>query len=351
MILPPEIVAIRAACGLVRASSTRVVRLRGDGARDTALWTLPSRLHLRDAQARQSLLLDEHGRPIADVVVCADDEEYLLLIDGPCDAVAHLRAHARGDVDVVDVSTDHDVLEVHGPWAWELVAEVLGEDLLALPYLNFFRVDEGLCVRAGRTGEYGYHVIVAKGAADALWARLLARGADFDAAVVSQETLALCAFESWFFDAAHVPEGATPIELQLQWRLATDRDFLGRDAIERHRATSSRAQVCIVSPRPLEVGDRVTLGARELGTITRAAFSSVRDEWVAAAMIPRELAHGGIDRFEVGGVRVRTVAPPLIDNRSLYVDPRRHAYRARDEISFGPLTRPARAAMRTAEAR
>lgn len=337
--LPPELAAIRTSTALARTGTTRLVRLRGEGAREAALWLLPSRLHLRDAQARQSLLLDASGRPIADVVVCADDEDFLLLLEGPGDPVAHVREHARGDVIVEDLSVDHEVVELHGPWAWELVSEVLGADLVALPYLNFFREGEGYCVRAGRTGEFGYQLIVRRAEADGVLARIRARGAEFDLAEVSAESLSLCGFENWFFDASHVPAGATPIELQLQWRLAPDRDFLGREAIEAHRATASLRQVCLVARETIAAGERVSLDGREVGEVTRAAFSHARGEWIASALVPRALAHGGIDRWRLGGTSARSVAPPLVDNRSLYVDPRRHAYRTRDEVRFPPLVR------------
>ena len=343
--LPPEIRAIRTAAAIARETQTRVLRLRGEGARETASWLLPSRLHLRDAQARQSLFLNADGRPIADVIVCADDEDYLLLVDGPCDALAHAREHARPDTGVEDLSIDHDVIELHGPWAWELLSEVLGADLLALPYLNFFRIDEGTCLRAGRTGEFGYHLIVPRAERDAIRRRLLDRKNDFDLEEVSSEALSLCAFENWFFDAAHVPEGATPVELSLEWRLAPDRDYLGRDAIERHRPHASSRQCCLLAESELAAGDAVMLGDRKIGVVTRAAFSHVRGEHIAAALVDRALAHGGIDRFRVRGAKVRTLAPPLGDNQSLYVDPRRHAYASRDEVVLPPLARRGRAPM------
>jgi aminomethyltransferase len=353
-VLPPAIAAIRTATALARTGSTRVLRLRGEGARAAALWILPSRLHLRDAQARQSLLLDETGRPIADVVACADDEDVLLLVDGGAiDALAHVRAHAKGDVEVVDVSADHDVVEIHGPWAWELVAEVLGSDLVALPYLNFFRIDEGLCVRAGRTGEFGYHLVVRRDVADDVVARFREKGRDFDLAEVDAASLSACGLENWFFDAGYVPADVTPLELQLQWRLAYDRDFLGRVAIDERRAEGvQRRQVCLVSDGEIAAGERMCLGDREVGVVTRALFSHVRAEWIASALVEPRLAHGGIDRLVVrrqkGEQRVRTAAPPLVDNRSLYVDPRRHAYRTRDEVTFGSFVRPGRAAMEPA---
>lgn len=333
--LEEQYAAIRTRCAVARTGQTHLVRLSGEDARAAALWLMPSRLHLRDAQARQSLLLDESGRPIADVVVAADDEDYLLLIDGPGDPVAHVRANARGDVRVHELDATHEVIDVHGPWAWELVSEVLGGDLLALPYLNFFRMDEGLCVRAGRTGEYGYHLIAERDQLDAVYARFLAKGAELEVAEVSPEAVALAGFENWFFDARHVPEGATPVELSISWRLAPDRDFLGRAAVEKRRAAGGPRQACVLASAELASGDRVSIEGRDVGVITRAAFSPSRKSWFASALIEPRLVCAGIELRASSGATLRTIAPPLVDNQSLYVDPRRHTYRARDEVRFG----------------
>lgn len=327
--------ALRTTTGLTRSGQTRIVRLRGEDARATALWLLPSRLHLRDAQARQSLMLDETGRPIADVLVAADDEDYLLLVDGPGDPVAHVRAHTKGDTRVEVVDETHEVLDVHGPWAWELVSEVLGGDLLALPYLNFFRMDEGICLRAGRTGEYGYHLIVARESADAVYARFLAKGADFGARELGPDVITLAGFENWFFDAHYVPAGATPVELSLSWRLAPYRDFLGRAAVEERRATSSTRQACVLASAEVKAGDRVLLEGRDVGVVTRAAYSPSRERWFASAAVSPRLACAGIELAASSGATLQTIAPPLVDNQSLYVDPRRHTFRARDEVRFG----------------
>ena len=37
------------------------------------------------------------------------------------------------------------------------------------------------------------------------------------------------------------------------------------------------------------------------------------------------------------GVPLRTISAPVINNRSLYVDPRRHCYRYRHEEKYPPL--------------
>jgi glycine cleavage system aminomethyltransferase T len=333
--LPAQLAAIRTATALARPGHTHVVRITGRDAQSAAQWLLPSRLYLRDAQARQSLLLDERGRPIADVLVAADDMDYLLLIEGPTDPLPHLRANLRGDAQLEVLDSTHEVIELHGPWAWELLAQVLGEDLVALPYLNFFRIDEGLCVRAGRTGEFGYQVIVARSEAQAVVDRFIARGPEFDLLEVSAEALSLASFENWFFDPSHVAPEATAVELSLSWRLAHDRDFLGRNALVARRASRSVAQACVLADDELHDGDRVQLGGRAVGRITRAAVSPTRQRWFGSALVETRLAFAGIDLETERGTPLHTIAPPLIDNQSLYVDPRRHAYRARHEVPFG----------------
>ncbi len=328
--------AIRTRVGVARTGQMRILRLSGEDARTAALWLLPSRLHLRDAQARQSVLLDVDGRPIADVVVAADDEDYVLLVDGPGDPVAHVRANLRGrDVTLTELDATHEVIDVHGPWAWELVSRTLGEDLLALPYLNFFRMDEGLCVRAGKTGEYGYHLLARREQADAIHARFLADGAEMEAIEVGAEALSLAGFENWFFDAHHVPAGATPIELSIGWRLAADRDFLGRTAVEKRRSDGGLRQACLLAAGEVQLGERLMIDGRDVGTVTRAAHSPARGQWIASALVEPRLVCARIELTTVSGVRVTTTAPPLVDNQSLYVDPRRHTYRTRDEVRFG----------------
>ncbi len=345
MTLPPIYEALRTRVAFSRASEA-IVAVRGEDARDALLATLPSRLQLRDAQVKESLLLTEDARPIADVLVCADDEDYFLLVEG-LDAPAvieHLRRHTPSGLspELVDLTPAHDVIRVDGPWAWELVSLVLGPDLVALPYLNFFRIDQGWCVRAGKTGEYGYELVVRRETTDEVIASLRSHGEAMGILEADDETLALCRFENWFFDPRFVPEDATPIELQLQWRLDPSRSWVGSAAVEARRAVRTQRLTSLVAARE-PTGAEVRFGDRVIGRVVRGAWSPAREEWIASALLELEYACGAIDRYEVGGVRVRTVAPPLIDNRSLYVDPRRHSYQTADEIAFGPLLRGPRA--------
>ncbi|MEQ8454303.1 MAG: hypothetical protein RLO52_30130 [Sandaracinaceae bacterium] len=336
--MSPDVTAIREAVGWRRAPELALLALRGEDARDALLHLCPSRLFLRDAQVKESLLLDDAGRPIADVLVCADDEDYLLLVEGlsPAALRAHVEAHLPPGCapTLEDLGETHVVVSVHGPWAWEHVSKVLGDDMMALPYLNFFRVDHGLCVRAGKTGEFGYDLVVERDAADALMADIERHGEALDGEAVSLEAVSLCRFENGFFDPAHVPVGVTPLELQLGWRLDLERDWVGKAAIEARLADGVRRRLMYVrAETPLE--GTLHLNGQAVGEVVRRARSESIDMEVASALIDVEIAHGGVVLDE--GARV--VAPPLVENRSLHVDPRRHVFATRDEIAFPPLSR------------
>ena len=268
--MSPDVTAIREAVGWRRAPELALLALRGEDARDALLHLCPSRLFLRDAQVKESLLLDDAGRPIADVLVCADDEDYLLLVEGlsPAALRAHVEAHLPPGCapTLEDMGETHVVVSVHGPWAWEHVSKVLGDDMMALPYLNFFRVDHGLCVRAGKTGEFGYDLVVERDAADALMADIERHGEALDGEAVSLEAVSLCRFENGFFDPAHVPVGVTPLELQLGWRLDLERDWVGRAAIDaRLREGVARRLVCMVADGAAEVGAAVRFEGAVIG--------------------------------------------------------------------------------------
>jgi aminomethyltransferase len=350
MTLPPDVDAIRTGAGYSRSSNIALVALRDDHARDALLHVFPSRLFLRDAQVKESLLLAPDGLPLADVLVCADDEDYILLVEGMTGAAVrqHMEMHLPASIQptVDDLEESHEVVSLHGPWAWWLAAKALGDDLVSLPYLSFFRVTGGICVRAGKTGEYGYDIVVTRETAGELWSSIARAAAEIDAREVAADALSICRFENWFFDPAFVPDGVTPVELGLSWRLDMEREWIGKSAVEgRWSEGRARRLTCLVSGTEVVAGDHVRFGDRAIGSVVRAERSPARDEWIVAAMVDVAYSHGGIDCYRVGelDVPVLTVAPPLIDNRSLYVDPRRHTWESRDEIELGPLVRGPRA--------
>jgi glycine cleavage system aminomethyltransferase T len=177
--------------------------------------------------------------------------------------------------------------------------------------------------------------------APALKATLLDRGAPFDVVEADLDVLDQAALENWYFNIRREGSGElSPVELQLQWRVSARKQFAGSAALAERRARATHRIVQCASASPLAVGDRVTHGDREIGSLINAGFSASRNDWVAIALVERAYSHANITAYAANGHPIRTLAAPAINNRSLYVNPQLHSYQTRDEVQFPSLVLP-----------
>jgi aminomethyltransferase len=336
--------AIRTSAAVSRADHVSAVRIAGGGAFAVMNQLSPRELFLRDGQILHTLLLRDDARPVADLYVCADDEAYILLAEGMDSGqlVEHVRAHAGShQVEIVDLSRDHALLSLDGPYAWEVFAELAGPEVIGLPYMSFFHGDAWTAFRVGKTGEYGYYLMTPRDRAAALHDMLLDRGAPFDVVEADLAALDQCALENWFFNIRREGKAdASPVELQLQWRVSYRRTYPGSAALAQRRAHATHRLVLCASSGELAIGDPVRYRDRVLGKIVNAGFSSIRGDWLASALIERGLAHADVTAYTAGSVSIRTLAAPALNNRSLYVNPQKHSYRSRHDDQFPPLVLP-----------
>lgn len=351
--LKAQVEAIRYRVALSEPDHVACLRLSGPGAFAALDALCPAQLFVRDCQMLQTLLLRPDGQPLADLYVCRDDEEFFLLAEGPSapELGAFFREHAPDPsaITLSDLREGHTLLTLSGPYAWELLAAVSTPEVVGLPYNSFCRLAGSVCFRGGKTGEYGYDLLVPAAQAAALRERILDAGRAFDLGTADLEALDLCALENGFFNVrSEGRAGLDPIELQLQWRLSYLKDFVGSAAIqERRRQGVGRRVAWVVAAGPLAVGDPVDYGERRLGALVNAAASPLLGGSVGLAALERAFAHPGIDRFTAtnqgtGRAPLRTVSPPLLNNRSLHVSPQRHRYATRHEHPLPPLFDPAR---------
>jgi glycine cleavage system aminomethyltransferase T len=333
-----EVRTLRSSVGVSVIGHVQATRIAGPGAFDLLDQLCPCELFVHDGQMKQTLILDRaSGAPIADVYVCADGDEYLLISEGlPAPALdALLAEHARDrQVTIHNFRDTHTFLSINGPFAWELLAELEGPGAVGFPYLTFYRPSpERIYFRAGKTGEFGYDLLVPSQEAESFFALLLERGRAFDARPVGVRALFHASLENWFFNIHR--EGQTnllPIELQLQWRITYDK--VERRACTR-RVTPIRAAAAIAA------GDVITCDGTKIGEVLVAERSVTLGAWIAIALLDVDYAWSGIvDRYRANDVALTTVSAPFVNNLSLYVNVHRDRYARRHEIKFpGPARR------------
>jgi glycine cleavage system aminomethyltransferase T len=306
---------------------------------------------------RHTLFLTEAAVPLADVYIASDEVGFLVLARGPSeqDLLAHLlrvkeQFVPEDDVAVVSLSKDHAHWTLSGPYAWEIAAAFLGPSVMGMPYLSLLVVNDVFCFRAGNTGEYGYDFLVPRAAAQDYRKKLMDAGAPRGLQTIGRAALDLAALENWYFNPdvlrnAPWASSLTPIELQLQCQVDYRRDFWGADALRARRAEGANVRVtCFTAPQVPPVRSTVSLEGRALGQILAADWSHTRGECVGIALLAIAYAHPHIDAFvaTVGqkSIPMRTHSAPVLNNRSLYVNPHRHTYASRDKDTFPPLVLP-----------
>lgn len=346
MSLEKEVRAIRLGVSLFEDKQRLCFRISGPDANDALERICPRELFIRDGQMLHTLLLNENGNPIADLYVCSDGEDFLLLVDGltfvELSDFLSVQISAGAKVEISDLTADHVLFSLNGPYAWELLSELISPEVVGLPYLGFYRGDDFICFRAGMTGEYAYYLLIHRDIAPDWHTRILKLGADFDLEIVGPKALDLCALENFCFNIRHdvIPE-VTPLELQLQGRISFKKSYSGSQALLKRRGERRRRAVLASSPNEFRNGDSILDEDRVIGSVIQADFSIYRKEWLGLILLDLAYAYTGVEVAcrspELKETQLRILTAPAINNRSLYVDPQRHNYSTRDRDSFPAL--------------
>lgn len=361
--LEAEVSAIRGSVALSALPHMTALRVMGDAAYDALDRICAAELSVRDGRMRPTLLLRPDGSILADLYLCRDDEDFLLLAEGtgPGELADHIRSHLLPgeDVSIEDLGETHDFIALQGPFAPELLASLEGPEILGFPYLTLARLSgDRLVFRAGKTGEFGYDMLVPKPSAKALWGRLLEAGAALDIRPAGALALWHTALENWFFTIHREGRAApawlkapiSPIELGLQWRVSYRKKFVGSDTLASRKAADpsqiQKTQIyratAIESDHPITEGEEIFFNDCPIGAVLRAERSATLSYCIGIGLLEVAYAHSGVDRYRSGAARVplRTVSAPFINNLSLYVNPAKHTFARRAEIPFpGPSRR------------
>src|SRR4051794_27321588 len=227
----PEHLAVRTHAGLFDVSHMGQLEVRGAGAVPFVQRMLSNDIDRIEAgRAQYTLLLDERGCPIDDLIAYrfADDHVLLVVNASRVDADRDwLASHVPDDAELEDLSERIAMLALQGPDALGLV------ELPELPPFGF--VDAEVCgvraivARTGYTGEPGVELMVAVEKVGPLWDALVAAGA-VPAGLGARDTLRLEVCYPLYgndLDDAH-----TALEAGLGWVCAlAGKDFVGADAL------------------------------------------------------------------------------------------------------------------------
>ena len=293
---------------------------------------------IRNEQALYTVLLNDDGHVVTDLLVLCDDERFLLLSEWMhSDALAAILEPLAGGDDVkIAAQNDHALILFEGPYSWELMSELFGFDVLGLPFMEFMPVDDAILLRAGIHGEFAFKVLTSKEAAASLWQRAEDAGVKFDMKKGGIDFQKKSRLENPCWDPELVGAySRCPIELQMQWAVRYDKDaFIGRDALlgKLQEGAKQRVVGFVVKGdgAGLHIGDAVFSGDSEIGKVITYGHSVGVDGFVGQALLDSEYAYAGIAQYEIAGdaarVAINTTEIPFLQNFSFMVNPAEHSY-------------------------
>jgi glycine cleavage system aminomethyltransferase T len=344
-----EVYAIRNGVALSDISHTVMVRISGPDAFAFIDRIVPCVLTLKPNQMRQTVFINSDGELIAEGYVCRDETCWMFLVHGiaPDDFILWLQdqKNISEQCGIELLNTTHCLLSVNGPFAWELMAEMEEPEIISLPYLSLYHPDDKRIIfRAGETGEFGYHILIPRDNIVQEWEKLISKGCAFNLVCAGYSAIEYCMLENSFFNIYREGKAAkTPAELQIQWRVSYRKEFSFSQQLQMFKKNPllRRLTAVYLESEPLHES-KISLGTVKIGTIICGYPNCHGKGWIGLAMIDLPYAVSGVHDYSAesasGPVRCSTLSMPLVNNRSLYVDPQIHSYADRDELTFPKLS-------------
>jgi glycine cleavage system T protein (aminomethyltransferase) len=292
----PEHMAVRRDCGVFDVSHMGELEVEGPQAREFLQSVLSNDLdRVEPGQAQYTLLTNEQGGIVDDLIVYERDPERFLLIVNASNRepdFAWLRGREVSGAELRDVSDDYALLAVQGPRSLER---------LGLPEAAAFTFADGAidgvrCKvnRTGYTGEIGVELLVRAEDAGELWDRVIERGA-VPCGLGARDTLRLevC----YPLHGNDINPETDAISAGLGWVCALDKDFTGVAELRRvkEEGPERRLTAFVMDDPGIPRQGMTILGSdgEAAGEVTSGSHSPMLERGIGMGYVAAELAQPG----------------------------------------------------------
>ncbi len=207
---------------------------------------------LRDGKIIYSLLCDEKGFTLDDILICqaARDDYYIIVNAGNIEQdFEAFRKYAPDSVTVKNHSDETACIAVQGPKSEAIIQKIFGFDLAALRYYYFqeekFMGESVWVSRSGYTGEDGFELFSKNALSMALWDRLMdadRKEGILPAGLGARNTLRLEAGNVLYGHELNTT--TTPLEAGLHFAVSFDKgDFVGRGGMRVQKTEGTRRRL------------------------------------------------------------------------------------------------------------
>jgi aminomethyltransferase len=320
-----EHLAVRTAAGLFDVSHMGEIMFHGRDALKNLNYILTNDFtSMTDGQVRYSVMCNEQGGCVDDLIVYRIDEESFLVVVNAANRQKDfdwMKAHISGKISICDKSGEVAQLAIQGPRAKEIMRRLVPESDLPAKYYHFRKsVMQGvecLISQTGYTGEDGYEIYLPNDDAPAMWRLLLDTGKDaglMPCGLGARDTLRLEAAMPLY--GHEMNDDITPPETGLDFAVKMQKDdFIGKRALEaKGKPQIKRTGLKITGRGIAREHQDVYLGDVRIGRTTSGTHAPFLKYPVAMALVRADAVDIGAQvEVDVRGRRIsaETVALPF----------------------------------------
>jgi glycine cleavage system T protein (aminomethyltransferase) len=255
---------------------------------------------LTDGKAQYSILCNERGTVIDDVIVYRFSENRFMMVVNGSNVDKDFewcKSHTTGDVKAEDISDSYALIALQGPKAADILSKLTDADLASLPSYSFTEgaIDgksDCIIARTGYTGEDGFELFCKPEDASAIWQSLIEHGKPLGllpAGLGARDTLRLEMKFSLY--GQEITEETLPIESGLAWVVKMDAsDFIGRDAIAAAKEKGLNRKLVGFKMTEKGIprqGYPIMLNDEEVGVVTSGTMSPSLGEAIGIGFVPK----------------------------------------------------------------
>lgn len=319
--------AVRSDAGMFDVSHMTIVDLHGARTREFLRYLLANDVAklTQPGKALYSGMLNASGGVIDDLIVYFMQEDFFRLVVNSATRekdLAWITQHAAPFGVALTERHDLALIAVQGPNAQQKAQTLFDESQRAAVagMKPFYGVQSGdlFIATTGYTGEAGYEIALPADQAEMFWQQLLAAGVK-PAGLGARDTLRLEAGMNLY--GQEMDEGVSPLAANMGWTISreqTDRDFIGREALEAQREQGTEKLVGLVMTEKgvLRGGQTVRFtdeqGVPQQGMITSGSFSPTLGCSIALARVPAGIGEQAIVEIRNREMPVKVTKPVFV---------------------------------------
>lgn len=316
-----EHMTVRTKVGIFDVSHMGEIIVKGKNAEEALNHILTNDVRgMYDGQVRYSLLPNDKGGAVDDVLVYRINAECFLLVVNASNLekdAAWISSHLPEDVEFNNISGAVSQLALQGPLAEKVLKKVLAEEFIPKKYYSFTKeteIDGRKCLvsRTGYTGEHGYEIYCGNEDVSALFELLLKIGEEegiLPCGLGARDTLRLEAAMPLYGHELGEDIPVNEVDLGFAIKMAKE-DFIGKKALEAHEPEYVRVGAKVVDRGIVREHTDVYCGSEKVGLATSGTHAPYLGYAIAMLRIKKEYLDKPLEA-DVRGRRLKLEIIPL----------------------------------------